>query len=146
MLTAAPLELKKYFFPYVQVAADAEYAPSGKEIMPNFEVKTSVDYDETNHVYQVVLEIIAEPEDEKSKIPYSINLIAVGLFTVNEKFADPKRLLRITGASMLYSAAREFIITVTSRGPWPYVVIPTVSFLPQNKKQDEVENKCSEKG
>lgn len=130
MITAPPLELKKYFFPYVQVAADAEYESSEKEIKPNFEVRTSVEQDPTSHIYQVVLEIMAEPKDEKSKIPYSIHLIAVGLFAVNEKFSDTEKLLKINGASMLYSAAREFIITVTSRGPWPHVVIPTVSFLP----------------
>lgn len=135
MITAPPLELKKYFFPYVRVAADAEYESSEKEIKPNFEVRTSVEQDPINHIYQVVIEIMVEPEDEKSKIPYSIHLIAVGLFAVNEKFSDPEKLLKINGASMLYSAAREFIITVTSRGPWPHVIIPTVSFLPQKKKQ-----------
>ncbi|MDD2388987.1 MAG: protein-export chaperone SecB [Desulfobacterales bacterium] len=140
MLTAPPLELKKYFFPYVKIVADVEYEPSEKEITPNFEVKTSVEHSETNHIYQVGLEIIAEPEDEKSKIPYSIRLVVVGLFTVNEKFPDPNKLLKINGASMLYSAAREFVITVTSRGPWPHVVIPTVSFLPQDKKQVETED------
>lgn len=138
MLAAPPLELKKYFFPFVQVTADDEYEPSEKEITPNFEVKTSLEHDEANQVYQVVIEIVVEPEDEESKIPYSIHLIAVGLFFVNADFPDPEKLLRITGASMLYSAAREFIITVTSRGPWPHVIIPTISFL-SDKKQIETD-------
>jgi len=137
MLAAPPLELKKYFFPYVQIAADAEYEPSEKEITPNFEVKTSLEHDEANHVYQVVIEIVAEPEDEESRIPYSIHLIAVGLFTVNSEFPEPEKLLRITGASMLYSAAREFVITVTSRGPWPHVIIPTISFLPDKEQVED---------
>lgn len=137
MLITPPLELKKYFFPFVQVAADAEYEPTESEIELNLEIKTSIEPDESNHIFQVVLEIIAEPEDEKNKIPYSIHLITIGLFTVDEKFPDKEKLLRVTGASMLYSAAREFIITITSRGPWSPVIIPTVSFLP--KKEGQIE-------
>jgi len=139
MISAPPLELKRYFFPYVQVAADAEYEPSENEIETNFEVKTSIEQDETNDIYQVVLEIITEPEDEESKIPYTIHLITIGLFTVDEGFPDKEELLRITGASMLYSAAREFLITVTSRGPWPPIFIPTFSFLPDKEEQNDEE-------
>lgn len=135
MTRVPPLELKKYFFPFVQVAADAEYEPSAKKISPHFEVRTTVEHDEENGIYQVALEIFAEPEDEKSKIPYSIHLITVGLFTVDENFPDREKLLKVTGASLLYSAAREFIITVTSRGPWPQVIIPTISFLQQETKK-----------
>ena len=132
-MTRAPLELKKYFFPFVQVSADAEYESTGQEISPHFEVRTTVEHNEENNIYQVVLEITAEPEDENSKIPYSIHLITVGLFAVDENFPDREKLLKVTGASILYSAAREFIITITSRGPWPQVIIPTISFLPQEK-------------
>ena len=80
MATPPPLELIKYFFPYVQVAADADYEPSENEIEANFEVRTTISQneDETDDVYQVVVEIIAEPENENSRIPYAIHLIAVG--------------------------------------------------------------------
>ncbi len=135
MTSVPPLELKKYFFPFVQVAADAEYEPSSQKVSPHFEVRTTVKHDEENGIYQVALEIIAEPEDEDSRIPYSIRLITVGLFTVDENFPDREKLLKVTGASLLYSAAREFIITVTSRGPWPQVILPTRSFLQQETKK-----------
>ena len=72
-------------------------------------------------------------ELKKYFFPYAIHLVVVGLFTIDKKFPDHEKLLRVTGASMLYSAAREFIITVTSRGPWSEVIIPTVSFLPEEK-------------
>ncbi len=91
-MNRAPLELKKYFFPFVQVSADAEYEVTGKEIHPHFEVRTTVEHDEENGIYQVALEITAEPEDENSKIPYSIHLITVGLFTVDDNFPDREKL------------------------------------------------------
>lgn len=139
MKTSPPLELKRYFFPYVQVAADADHEPSDYEIETDFEVRTSINHDEKSDIYQVVLEITAEPEDEASNLPYSIQLVTVGLFVVDEEFPDKDKLLRVTGASMLYSAAREFIITITSRGPWAPVIIPTYSFLPSNENHIEEE-------
>lgn len=130
-----PLELQKYFFPYVLVTADAEYDPSAGEVQPHFNVRTTVERNLEDNVYQVVLEIIAEPEDESAKIPYAIHVVVVGLFTVDKSFPEQEKLLRVTGASMLYSAAREFIITITSRGPWSQVIIPTVSFPSQEKEE-----------
>ena len=125
-----PLTLKKYFFPFVQVAADAEFDSS--EGVPEIAIETKVAIEKApdNDTYQVMLEITVFPENEKKKIPYSIHLIAVGLFSVSKEWDDPEKLLKINGASILYSSAREFIITITSRGPWPPVLLPTVSFLP----------------
>ena len=123
----APLELKRYFFPLVHVAADPQYEPESGMEKVNFDVRTSLTKDE-NDLYQVAVEIIAEPEDEEHRIPYSIHLIGVGLFTVSKEWKEPERLLKINGASMIYSAAREFLITVTARGPWQPVILPTISF------------------
>ena len=145
MIAQAPLELKRYFFPLIHVAADPQYEPGRGEDKVNFDVKTSVTREENNDIYQVAVEIIAEPEDEDHRIPYSIHLIGVGLFAVSENWDDPEKLLKINGASMIYSAAREFLITVTSRGPWPPVILPTISFksdgiLSENEAKEEKGN------
>ncbi len=123
----APLELKRYFFPLVHIAADPQYEPEKGMERVNFDVRTSLTKDE-NDLYQVAVEIIAEPEDEEHRIPYSIHLIGVGLFSVSKEWKEPERLLKINGASMIYSAAREFLITVTARGPWQPVILPAISF------------------
>jgi len=128
MTSKAPIDLKSYFFPYVQVGADPECNMDQLEISPEIDVKSSVERDEGNGIYQVTLSISVLPDDDNARIPYSIDLIAVGLFSVNDQVDDPVRMLKINGASILYSAAREFIITITSRGPWPHFVLPTASF------------------
>ena len=127
MITRAPLEIKRHFFPLVHVAADPQYEPGRRTDKANFDVRTSVTKGEKG-IYQVAVEITAEPEDENHRIAYSIHLIGVGLFTVSGKWKEPEKLLRINGASMIYSAAREFLITVTARGPWPPVMLPAISF------------------
>jgi len=129
-----PLTVKNYFFPFVQVAADAEFDSSEGVPEIAFETKVAVEKAPDNDTYQVMLEITAFPENEKKKIPYSIHLIAVGLFSVSKEWEDPEKLLKINGASILYSSAREFIITITSRGPWPPVLLPTISFIPAEEK------------
>lgn len=131
-----PLTVKEYFFPFVQVSADAEYTPGSPQSNPDFETKVFVDHNPDNGVYQVNLEITAFPVNEKDNTPYSVHLIAVGLFTVGKDVPDPVKLLEITGASILYSAAREFLITITSRGPWPPFFLPTISFMPSPPKED----------
>lgn len=135
-----PLTVVDYFFPFVQVSADPEFAKE-EEQEPSIEYKTKISIDSApdNDVYQVSLEITAMPENENEKIPYAIHLIAIGLFRVDENWDDKNKLLRVNGASILYSAAREFLITISSRGPWPPAVLPTTSFLPPEKKESKIQ-------
>lgn len=135
-----PLIVKEYFFPFVQVSADPDITGEESAVM-DFETKVAVDKDPDNDTYQVTLEITAMPEDETKRIPYAIHLIVVGMFSVDEKWPDPEKLLKVNGASILYSAAREFIITVTSRGPWPPTTLPTISFLPISDPKNNLPEK-----
>jgi len=124
-----PLSLNQYFFPFVEVAADPEW--NDKEGAPHhhFTIGTSVVDDDGKGVYQVVVNITSRPESEEARQPYSIHLLTVGFFQVSQGWPEPLKLLEINGASILYASAREFLITITARGPWPAVTLPTVSFL-----------------
>jgi preprotein translocase subunit SecB len=138
------LIVKEYFFPFIQVSADPEHVVEKETPSIDFETKVAVDKDPEDGTYQVTLEITAMPEDETKRIPYSIHLIAVGMFSVDKDWPDPEKLLRINGASILYSSAREFLITVTSRGPWAPMMLPTISFLPieENKSKESKPKKA----
>ena len=129
MIARAPIDLKSSFFPCVQVAADPEFNVDADEIYPDIQVKQTVDLDEEKGLYQVTLAITVAPGNEDEKVPYKIDLVAVGLFSVDKGIDDPVRILKINGSSMLFSAAREFIIAITARGPWPPVCLPTASFF-----------------
>lgn len=137
----SPLEISSYFYPAVTVAADAEFEPGKDTATPNIEVKVSVDHVE-NNTYQVGLEIALGPENDEKRQPYAIELIAIGIFHVDPDFPDPEKLLRLNGAAILYGAAREFIITITSRGPWGPVTIPSISFL---RSEDIKPNEATKK-
>lgn len=132
----SPLTLHQYFFPCVEVTADpqAEFKENHEYF---FETKVNVLGPNEDKLYQVNLEISSFPEDEDTPQPYAIRLIAVGVFHVSEKWDNPMKLLRVNGASILFSSAREFLITITARGPWGAVSLPVLSFL--QKYIDEFE-------
>lgn len=125
----APLEIIDYFFPHIQVTADPLFDVKSSKI-PHYEVKSTVGEGDQDGLYQVVVEISSLPENDETRQAYAVQLVVVGIFRITEaNYPDSEKLLKITGASILYSAAREFLITVTSRGPWSKTVLPTVSFL-----------------
>lgn len=130
-----PLKIISYFFPHVSVSADPQFQPSDDDYTAHPDVKVGVEHERDDGLYQVALEITLEPESEKNNQPYSVHLVCIGIFSVYPKWPDPEKLLRITGASILYSAAREFLITITARGPWDMVTLPAVSFFESPEKQ-----------
>lgn len=140
-----PFEVENYFFPHIEVSADANFDSKAPLIPPAFDVKASVTKDEQSGVYQVALEIRLEPESDEKRQPYSLKLIGIGLFRFVKSVPDPEKLLRINGASIIYSAAREFVLTVTARGPWGAIMLPTCSFHEETKKEPQPDKEVTSK-
>jgi len=66
------------------------------------------------------------------KFPYVFRTVFTGFFRISENYpAEQVDLMFATNApALLYSAARELLATVTGRGPYPSVTLPSVTFLP----------------
>lgn len=135
-----PLQLDSYFFPHIQVTADPQFVPSKNESAPDLRIKVGVEREDKKNLYQVAVEIISQPESDEVRQPYTLHLVGIGLFTVDPKWPEPEKLLGITGASMIYSAAREFLITITSRGPWGQLMLPTTSFIKSFSDKPKTDN------
>jgi len=113
----------------VKVSADPEASEEKNNNALEFRTKVDViKTKENNGNYQVSLSISSYPESEEKRTAYTVELIAIGFFSVNAEWKDPLKLLEVTGASILYAAAREFLITITSRGPWGAIMLPTTVF------------------
>jgi preprotein translocase subunit SecB len=84
--------------------------------------------------FRIELQIDIAPKEDKNWF-YEVSLKCIGLFVISEEIPEEKRksLVYINGASMLYSAAREYIFLLTMRGPYPPIYIPSVSFKPEDK-------------
>ncbi|MHB8762952.1 MAG: hypothetical protein ACYDA8_01200 [Deferrisomatales bacterium] len=128
-----PLQLEQCFFPEVTVKAVAGFQADTPpdQVQVRLTVTPEVRHDRDDALLWLVnLRIVLEPS-EPGRFPYQIDLLAVGLFLLDPGVPEPERqrLVAINGCSMVYGAAREFLLTVTGRGPWGACQLPTHSFF-----------------
>lgn len=132
-MIGTPLQLERSFFAKVHIEANPSYLPGqSDELQDNIEITVSLNvgqHQQDPSRYQVRLSI-DKIEGKETQLPYIISLQIVGLFQVDEAFkADNiQHLVEINGASMLYSAAREQVLSITGRGPWGAFQLPTLNF------------------
>jgi len=138
----APLRLERYFFDHVQLTARRDFKQGSESV--DLEVSTNLEIgqlDQPPGLWRIVLFVTGGAKDSAPVPPYEFQLQAIGFFTVTQPGPteeETARLLGINGASILYSAAREYLLMLTGRGPWGPMPIPTVSFSDlQVQKQQE---------
>jgi len=126
------LRLDGYFYERVTLDADPGW-PADKSPVTGVNVKVEVGQHTGQPTrWRVIMDVVAQPDQKGQPIPYKIALRCHGFFTVAPREglkADARTLVQITGASMLYSAARDMVLTLSSRGRFGPVLLPTVSFL-----------------
>lgn len=137
-MAQSPLQLKQYFFSRINCEADQNYKDSHPKVGDKLEVKVRSDvapHRDSLRDWRVILDIQVFSPDKPA--PYKLDLQVTGFFEVLSGYPENKirELIRITGASILYSGAREFILGITSRGPWGPVQLPTLSFIDHNQQE-----------
>lgn len=131
-MTKPPLQLETYYFTKVAVAADPCYQPDDG-VVRGMAIDTELgmgQHSDDPSRWMVTLTLRAKSRDDKP-IPYIVDLEAVGFFRVEPAASKEKApfLVQANGGAILYSAAREYLLVVTSRGPWPPITLPTTNFL-----------------
>lgn len=88
-----------------------------------------LDRESDPHQFVVTLGIFCDP-DKDSHFPYLFAASLEGVFTIDHKgdLEERKRLVVCNGASILYSAAREQLLSLTARHKFGPMLLPTVSF------------------
>jgi preprotein translocase subunit SecB len=131
-MKAAQIELTDYFVSDLQFTANREFDvknPSTSTV-DDLQVtnQASPKADDLNN-WQITLRIaLNAPPDRNS--PYSFLVEMIGFVHVADsvKAENIERLVRINGTSLVFSAAREIVRAVTSRGPFKPILLPTVTF------------------
>ncbi|BFR49464.1 protein-export chaperone SecB [Nitratidesulfovibrio sp. HK-II] len=130
-----PVEISAHFFTEVEVIADASAIsdinarkPIGYEFKRDVELAPPIQGSED---FLVTLTVWTEEAEDMIKA-YNVRVKVVGFIKVGNEVPEAERqgIAACIGASLLYSAAREYIYTLTQRGPYPPIYLPTVSFLP----------------
>jgi preprotein translocase subunit SecB len=144
-MSKTPLRLEKYFFTTVTLKANPNFKYEDfKDHKMDFSVKTNVRggaHKIIPNKFQITLDVKTEQLDERP-LPYDVSLTLVGFFEVDPTITapSPAELVRVTGSSILYSAAREFLLSIMGRGPWEPMMLPTISFANiVSKEKDKTE-------
>lgn len=138
------LKIKNYFVTSLSVKAIP--VEEGAKSSPEGRVDTITKVETAQHLenkrdWKVALAIHCSPA-EKNVIGYSISVELVGFFEVEKELPEEQigDVVVANAPAILYSAARELILLVTGRGPFPPFPLPSASFIdetPSSKKRME---------
>lgn len=142
----APIQLLQLMFRKVSVEVDERHAPEeppnpftsifvfdGVEITTECGIGELDPGHERGRLYLVTLRVVIDNQDapERKYCPYLIDVDARGLVVVPkgaEQVAPPEALASVNGSSLLWSAVREQVLSLTSRMPAGPVMLPTMNF------------------
>lgn len=125
-LKVSPLSLISQEFLEISLKAttDTEHAQGNLEVL-----REEMPVDGNPRRWRVVLQVNLNTTEGVPPPPYTGHVVIRGVYEVSEKYEhDPARLIRVTGASMLYGAVREVLAGFTARSANGMVTLPSVSF------------------
>jgi len=87
--------------------------------------------------WMVTISVSIGKEEDKRCSPYILDVGVVGFFKVAEDCPEDMRsaLVRANGPAVLFGSVREMIASLTARGPYPRVDLPTVTFIDEAHKK-----------
>lgn len=148
-MNPSPLNMEHYFVASLSMTANS-----------TFDVKKPLDLKlehlQVEHVlredqpadrhWQVTLRVIFRPGPDIN-VPYHFMIEMVGLFQVHPEFPENmvKKLIETNATGMLFGIAREILRSTMSTGPFTPLLLPTVSFLPEEQKAEAATTEVKEK-
>ncbi len=138
----SPLIIDLYFVKNVHFALkegfDSDFNREMNSIEPpnlNINVESGK-HTENSKQWKFELNINSDENQINDDFPYTFGISLIGFFRVNENYPSDKAdlLAQVNAPSVLYSAAREFLSIVTGRSPYPAILLPSISFIPEPEK------------
>jgi len=144
LMQPSKLQLQELFYLTIKVAArpgtteDATGAPfdfNGVNIAEGVELSVIDENKDDPKLFALKLRIVIENKEGKSA-PYDVDVEAAGIFAVipSMPLAEREEFVLVNGCSVIYSAIRDQILTLTSRSARGPLVLPTVTFLDYRDK------------
>lgn len=147
----SPLKVKDYFVTELSVKANPLAEGVKLPVEGNYNIATRVETakNEYNALdWKVAIQVKVEPI-EKNIGGYSITIELVGFFEVENGYPENQigDMVAANAPAVLYSAARELLILITGRGPFPIFSLPCATFIdetPSAKKKLAEEKQLQE--
>lgn len=128
-LTASPLHLEHYFLQALRFETKENFDRDQMALMPAPEdLKWNLENrDAEDGIFAFRLTLQLPPENER--FAYAFEIILTGIFKVDGKYeGDTQKIADANAPAVLFGAAREIIASVTGRGHFPALSLPTVHF------------------
>ena len=159
-MKASPIQLLQLMFKHVKVELDPEHLPAevpnpltsvfafdGVSLQSEVGIGEADPDHERGTVFFVELRVVVDnepnPDNKDQKYaPYKVDVAVEGVVLIPkgaEQLADAEDLAAVNGASMLWSAVREQVLTITSRMRAGPVVLPSVHFHDLKKRNEAPE-------
>jgi len=148
-MRAAQIQLTNYFVSELQFTANRSYDVDAASTtsVEDLQLTTTADpRPNSPREWQITLRIALNAPPERNA-PYAFLVEMIGFIAVDESVTNERveRFARINGTSLVFSAAREIIKAATSRGPFPPLLLPTVSFW-EPKQESHQEDAQQQEG
>lgn len=137
------MQLERYFVEEVSFNLQSANIENIEEIPKldstdlDIEVKLGENKDNENKKFcQLTINL---KETAAKTFPYKFKAVLVGFFHLDESCSEEEigLIMTNTAPSMLYTAAREYLLLITGRTRFLPVMLPTVLFVPKSKKASD---------
>lgn len=131
-MSLSNLQLETYFIDEIQCKANPNFNKNEPLNFDGLDVTFEAGTNSENPLLRRIKLTIQQESALNKK--YQFKLILIGIFLISESFAartkdkELEELVNTNCPSMLYSAAREIILSLTGRCPHGSLLLPTVSF------------------
>jgi preprotein translocase subunit SecB len=147
----SPLTLKEYFTSDLHFSAQPQFNSDDASIVGSIHPDDlKVEITEKAHEENPLLrncQISIELDDPTgNRFTYIFRITLVGFIEVIEEWPSDQvdKLVNANAPALLYSAARESLAMLTGRGPYPRILLPSVTFvkvIPQLSSEEALPSK-----
>lgn len=142
---ASNIQMVEYFLTDFNYSTNPDYEETKDaqiklgDFVVNNDINKLDSEDEEGWVVELKLEFMPPAENN---VPYSCAANIVGFFRVHPKVPANKveTYIETNATSVLYSTLREIVSTMTAKGPYPQLLLPTVSFYEKRSKSSVKED------
>ena len=129
-MNSSPLSLERYAFKRVEITA-SEKPDQGAVNVLNIKLSCARNQADPNR-FLIGLDLKILADAASGKVPtYTGELSIEGYFRIAAEVPEDRKqeIVVVNGAGMLFGAMREMVNNITARGPWPSLMLTTMSFV-----------------